>query len=254
MQAPASPSTPGPAIQTAEGTSRPATAARSMAFGEGLRRPGSPSTARTSPPTSTSTTWSADAAKAWAASCRWRSTTPPVGSRRTSVASSGPTSARAIAGSVDPAGGIGRVRRVTMRRASPADSRSRGGTVRIDPAADRPCRQSACAVSARRCHRDSVAGSADVQGSCAGSNPRTRWWRASPLSSSVRFFGRRALSVRIRSTAAKAKTTLVVALVASLLTGGAAYLVGWFNDRGKEVAAEPTGVSRIADAPCTAEI
>ncbi len=40
----------------------------------------------------------------------------------------------------------------------------------------------------------------------------------------------------------KGKTTLVVALIASLLVGGAAYLVGWFNDRGKEVSA-PAAVS-----------
>ena len=34
----------------------------------------------------------------------------------------------------------------------------------------------------------------------------------------------------------KGKTTLVVARAAALL-GGAAFLVGWFNDRGKEVSA-----------------
>ena len=47
----------------------------------------------------------------------------------------------------------------------------------------------------------------------------------------------------------KGKTTLVVALAASVLVGGAAYLVGWFNDRGKEVKAAPTSVVRIEPAP-----
>ena len=46
----------------------------------------------------------------------------------------------------------------------------------------------------------------------------------------------------------KGRTTLVVALIASLLVGGAAYLVGWFNDRGKEVSAEPPA-SQLIDAP-----
>ncbi len=108
-----SPSTPGPATQTADGTSRQATAARSRASPSGLRRPGSPPTARMSPPTSTSTTPSDEVAAMWAASCRCRSTTPPVASSRTRVAASGPVSEPARAGSVEPAGGIGCVRRLT---------------------------------------------------------------------------------------------------------------------------------------------
>jgi len=108
-----SPSTPGPAIQTTVGMSRPLTADRSRASASGLRRPGSLPTARTSPPTSTRTTPSAETASTWAASWRFRSTTPPDASRRTSVAPNDPRSDRARAGSVDPAGGIGRVSFVT---------------------------------------------------------------------------------------------------------------------------------------------
>ena len=44
----------------------------------------------------------------------------------------------------------------------------------------------------------------------------------------------------------KGKSTLIVALVASLLVGGAAYLVGWFNDRGKEVSAPASVVHTVA--------
>jgi len=47
----------------------------------------------------------------------------------------------------------------------------------------------------------------------------------------------------------KGKTTLVVALAASVLVGGAAYLVGWFNDRGKEVKASPASVVLIVPTP-----
>ena len=35
----------------------------------------------------------------------------------------------------------------------------------------------------------------------------------------------------------KGKATLIVALMAAVLVGSAAYLVGWFNDRGKEITA-----------------
>jgi hypothetical protein len=41
------------------------------------------------------------------------------------------------------------------------------------------------------------------------------------------------------------KKTLVVSLAAALLVGAAAYLVGWFNDRGKEVAATPETVQVV---------
>ena len=51
----------------------------------------------------------------------------------------------------------------------------------------------------------------------------------------------------------KGKTTLVVALAAALLIGGAAYLVGWFNDRGKEVSAPAPTVSPVVDAPSSTE-
>lgn len=47
----------------------------------------------------------------------------------------------------------------------------------------------------------------------------------------------------------KGKTTLAVALAASVLVGGAAYLVGWFNDRGKEVKAAPTSVVQVGPTP-----
>ena len=51
----------------------------------------------------------------------------------------------------------------------------------------------------------------------------------------------------------KGKTTLVVALVASLLVGGAAYLVGWFNERGQEVSA-PAPAGWAAEEPATLTI
>jgi len=52
----------------------------------------------------------------------------------------------------------------------------------------------------------------------------------------------------------KGKTTLVVALAAAMLVGGAAYLVGWFNDRGKEVSAPAsTGTPVVVDAPALTE-
>ena len=40
----------------------------------------------------------------------------------------------------------------------------------------------------------------------------------------------------------KGKATLIVALVAAILVGSAAYLVGWFNARGKEISALPVSV------------
>jgi len=46
---------------------------------------------------------------------------------------------------------------------------------------------------------------------------------------------------------------LVVALAAALLVGGAAYLVGWFNDRGKEVSAPASTVMPHVDAPASTE-
>lgn len=52
----------------------------------------------------------------------------------------------------------------------------------------------------------------------------------------------------------KGKTTLVVALAAALLVGGAAYLVGWFNDRGKEVSAPAPTSTAVIGAPATTEI
>jgi len=45
----------------------------------------------------------------------------------------------------------------------------------------------------------------------------------------------------------RGKTTLIVALVAALLVGGAAYLVGWFNDLGKKVSA-PASVTQSVGA------
>ena len=51
----------------------------------------------------------------------------------------------------------------------------------------------------------------------------------------------------------KGKTTLVVALAAALLVGGAAYLVGWFHDRGKEVSAPASTVMPVVDAPASTE-
>ena len=52
----------------------------------------------------------------------------------------------------------------------------------------------------------------------------------------------------------KGKTTLVVALAAAMLVGGAAYLVGWFNDRGKEVSAPAsTGTPVVVDAAALTE-
>ena len=51
----------------------------------------------------------------------------------------------------------------------------------------------------------------------------------------------------------KGKTTLVVALAAALLVGGAAYLVGWFNDRGKEVSAPALTATPAVDAPASTE-
>ncbi|MEP6561179.1 MAG: DUF6112 family protein [Nakamurella sp.] len=51
----------------------------------------------------------------------------------------------------------------------------------------------------------------------------------------------------------KGKTTLVVAIAAALLVGGAAYLVGWFNDRGKEVSAPAPTATQIVDAPASTE-
>ena len=51
----------------------------------------------------------------------------------------------------------------------------------------------------------------------------------------------------------KGKTTLVVALAAALLVGGAAYLVGWFNDRGREVSAPVLTASPVVDAPASTE-
>jgi len=53
----------------------------------------------------------------------------------------------------------------------------------------------------------------------------------------------------------KGKTTLAVALIAALLVGGAAYLVGWFNDRGKEVSAPPplANPTVVVDAPSQTE-
>ena len=51
----------------------------------------------------------------------------------------------------------------------------------------------------------------------------------------------------------KGKTTLVVALAAALLVGGAAYLVGWFNDRGKEVSAPLLTATPAVDAPASTE-
>ena len=50
----------------------------------------------------------------------------------------------------------------------------------------------------------------------------------------------------------KGKTTLVVALAAALLVGGAAYLVGWFNDRGREVSAPIRSVRISPDSSSTA--
>lgn len=47
----------------------------------------------------------------------------------------------------------------------------------------------------------------------------------------------------------KGKTTLVVALAAALLVGGAAYLVGWFHDRGREVSAPALSATPVVDAP-----
>ena len=51
----------------------------------------------------------------------------------------------------------------------------------------------------------------------------------------------------------KGKTTLVVALAAALLVRGAAYLVGWFNDRGKEVSAPLLTATPAVDAPASTE-
>ncbi len=53
----------------------------------------------------------------------------------------------------------------------------------------------------------------------------------------------------------KGKTTLVVALIAVLLVGGAAYLVGWFNDRGEEVSAPPplANPTVVVDTPTQTE-
>jgi hypothetical protein len=44
----------------------------------------------------------------------------------------------------------------------------------------------------------------------------------------------------------RGKTTLIVALVAALLVGGAAYLVGWFNNVGKTVSA-PVSVTQLVE-------
>ena len=46
---------------------------------------------------------------------------------------------------------------------------------------------------------------------------------------------------------------MVVALAAALLVGGAAYLVGWFNDRGKEVSAPALTATSAVDAPASTE-
>ena len=51
----------------------------------------------------------------------------------------------------------------------------------------------------------------------------------------------------------KGKTTLVVALAAALLVGGAAYLVGWFNDRGREVSAPALTAMPVVDAPASTD-
>ena len=51
----------------------------------------------------------------------------------------------------------------------------------------------------------------------------------------------------------KGKTTLVVALAAALLVGGAAYLVDWFNERGKEVSAPASTATLVVDAPASTE-
>ena len=44
----------------------------------------------------------------------------------------------------------------------------------------------------------------------------------------------------------RGKTTLIVALAAALLVGGAAYLVGWFNSVGKAVSAPASVVQTVA--------
>ena len=44
----------------------------------------------------------------------------------------------------------------------------------------------------------------------------------------------------------RGKTTLIVALAAALLVGGAAYLVGWFNSVGKTVSAPASVVQTVA--------
>ena len=49
----------------------------------------------------------------------------------------------------------------------------------------------------------------------------------------------------------KGKATLIVALMAAVLVGSAAYLVGWFNDRGKEVKAAPA--SQVQLVPATSD-
>lgn len=46
----------------------------------------------------------------------------------------------------------------------------------------------------------------------------------------------------------RGKTTLIVALAAALLVGGAAYLVGWFNAVGKTVSAPASVVQTIVPA------
>ena len=50
------------------------------------------------------------------------------------------------------------------------------------------------------------------------------------------------------------KKTLVVALAAAMLVGAAAYLVGWFNDRGRSVAAPATAVLVLPAVPDSTSI
>lgn len=46
----------------------------------------------------------------------------------------------------------------------------------------------------------------------------------------------------------RGKTTLIVALVAALLVGGAGYLVGWFNAVGQTVSAPSAPLDALAQA------